>query len=167
MAHPCSRWQGAATTPARGSERQSVNTHSGEHTHDDINHSLYESAPVSSRDMHLNVRNMTTWFLTVISNYNSHFSPLQAALHLGQRIFTSKIVSKQTVPSGRIAVIKPGNCYEPCEKDTGIMPRLLQIPMLLFAPLQPLCKGYYSKYIEVQCNYKHRVIKAKQAEYPV
>ena len=109
---------------------------------------------VASRDMHLNVRNMTTWFLTVISNYNSHFSPLQAALHLGQRIFTSKIVSKQTVPWGRIAVIKPGNCYEPCEKDTGLMPWMLQIPMLLFMPLQPLFKGYYSKYIEVQCNYK-------------
>lgn len=33
----------------------------------------------------------------------------------------------------------------------------LQIPaMLLFVPLQQLFKGYYSKYIEVRCNYKHR-----------
>lgn len=138
-------------------ERQSVNTHTGVHTHDDINYSRYECAPVASWDMHLNVKNMTTWFLTVISNYNPHFSPLQAALHLGQITFMSKTVSKQTVPWGWIAVIKPGDCYEPYEKDTEIMLWILQIPAtLLFVPLQQLFKGYYSKCSKVQCNYKHR-----------
>ena len=154
MNHPCSCWQGTVITPVQQEmsdkawTHTQACTHTGVHTHHDINYSPYECAPGWLHG---------TWFLTVISNYNSHFSPLQAALHLGQRTFTSKIVSKQTVPWGWIAVIKPGHCYEPYDKDTEIMLWMLQIPaMLLFVPLQQLFKGYYSKYIEVRCNYKHR-----------
>lgn len=47
----------------------------------------------------------------------------------------SKIVSNQIVPRGWLSVIKPGNCYEPYEKDAEIITIMLQIyVILLFVP---------------------------------
>lgn len=73
----------------------------------------------------------------IIFTYNPHFSPLQDAQNSGQRTFISKIVANQIVPWGWIAVIKPGNCYQPYEKDTEINSIRLQISaILIFVPLQ-------------------------------
>lgn len=172
MNHPGSCWQGWSSHLFRGkwaTKREHTHTHQHPHTLKYKLQSLCICSLVASQDM--------KFFMLKYDNTisYSHFSPLQATKHSGQGTFMSKIVSNQIVPWGWIAVIKPGNCYEPYEKDTEIMLLMLQIfAFLLFVSLQQLFKCYYSKYIEAWSNYKHRekstqrkIIKAKHAKYPL